>query len=106
MILFSATEEMRRKMFSSILIVGGSVKFPGIEKWLHNRLATQIPAMYKTDKESVLTSSVKEIDPAMTTWKGAAIMSCLESAAELWITQDLWDKQGVKVLREKAPFAW
>ena len=93
-------------MYSSIVLVGGSVKFAGVEKWLHSRLSSQIPANYKSDKETVMTSAAKEIDPAMTTWKGAAIMSCLESAAELWITQDQWDKQGVKVLREKAPFAW
>lgn len=39
-------------------------------------------------------------------WKGAAILACLESAHELWITKAEWEKHGVKVLRERAPFIW
>ena len=48
----------------------------------------------------------KEIDPGMTTWKGAAILSCLESAQELWIGRQEWEHIGVRVLRERAPFMW
>lgn len=42
----------------------------------------------------------------MTTWKGAAILSCLESAQELWISQHEWNLIGVRILRERAPFMW
>lgn len=48
----------------------------------------------------------KEMDPGMTTWKGAAILSCLESAQELWIGRQEWERTGVRVLRERAPFMW
>lgn len=48
----------------------------------------------------------KEIDPGMTAWKGAAILSCLESAQELWIGCQEWEQIGVRVLRERAPFMW
>lgn len=48
----------------------------------------------------------KEIDPGMTAWKGAAILSCLESAQELWISGQEWEHTGVRVLRERAPFMW
>lgn len=101
----SATEEVKKKMLSSILLVGGGTKFSGIEKWLQRRLLSEIPAHYKAEQIEIITSA-KEIDPAMTTWKGAAIMSCLESACELWISKADWARQGVKVLRERAPFTW
>ena len=29
-----------------------------------------------------------------------------ESASELWITNTEWQKGGVRILREKAPFMW
>lgn len=29
-----------------------------------------------------------------------------ESATELWITNTEWQKGGVRILREKAPFMW
>lgn len=48
----------------------------------------------------------KEMDPGMTAWKGAAILSCLESAQELWIGRQEWERTGVRVLRERAPFMW
>lgn len=33
-------------------------------------------------------------------------MSCLESAPELWIQAAEWQKHGLRILREKAPFMW
>ncbi|XP_045512916.1 actin-related protein 8 [Pieris brassicae] len=98
-------EELKRKMYSSILIIGGGVKVHGLNLWLQNRLALQIPYAYKTEQLEIVTSP-KDIDPASTVWKGAAVMSCLESAIELWINQSEWNKHGLKVLRERAPFIW
>ena len=83
----------------TVILVGGSAKFPGAEKYLQNRLANHIQL-------TSLTTSTKEIDPATAAWKGAAIMAGLESAAELFITKSDWEKHGMKVLRERAPFMW
>lgn len=91
-------------MYSSIVLVGGGVKFAGVEKWLQSRLSNQIPPQYRS--ESILASVKEKTDSAITTWKGAAIMSGLESASELWISQGDWEKHGVKMLREKAPFVF
>lgn len=98
-LLIPATEEMRKKMYSSIILVGGGCKFAGAEKWLQSRLSNYIPP----NKSENLS---KESDPALITWKGAAIMATLESAAEMFINKVDWEKQGVKILREKAPFTW
>lgn len=46
------------------------------------------------------------MDPAIIAWKGACIMSCLETAQELWIGDKEWEKIGIRLLRERAPFAW
>ncbi|XP_013198176.2 actin-related protein 8 [Amyelois transitella] len=99
------SEELKRKMYSNILIVGGGVKVHGLYLWLQNRLALQIPYAYKTEQLEIVTSP-KDIDPASTVWKGAAVMSCLESAVELWINQREWNKFGLRILRERAPFIW
>lgn len=92
-------------MYGCILVVGGGMKFAGIGKWLQNRVGLQIPYLYRSEQLDIVTSS-KDMDPAITAWKGAAIMSCLESAPELWITGGEWAKYGVRILREKAPFMW
>lgn len=103
--LSTATDEMRKKMYSSVILVGGGCKFAGAEKWLQMRLSRHLPPNSK-GPESVLASSAKETDPATVTWKGAAIMSGLESAGEMFINKADWNRQGVKILRERAPFTW
>lgn len=48
----------------------------------------------------------KDTDPGITVWRGTAILSCLESAQELWIHRQEWEIIGVRILRERAPFMW
>ncbi|KAJ8667492.1 hypothetical protein QAD02_009155 [Eretmocerus hayati] len=99
------TEDLKRKMYSCILVVGSGMKFQGIGMWLHNRISLQIPYMFRTEQMDVITSP-KDIDPGVTVWKGAAILSCLESAHELWISRQEWELIGVRILRERALFMW
>ncbi len=100
-----ASDEMKRRMYSCILLVGGGAKFEGLSTWLHNRLLLQIPFQFRPEQTEIIVGP-KEMDPSMVAWKGAAIMSCLESAQELWIRPAEWKKIGVRLLRERAPFYW
>uniref|UniRef100_A0A8D8KQB3 Actin-related protein 8 n=1 Tax=Culex pipiens TaxID=7175 RepID=A0A8D8KQB3_CULPI len=97
-------DELKRKMYSCILVVGGGMKFVGISNWLQNRVSLKIPLVYRSE-HNIVTSS-KDIDAEITAWKGAAIMSCLESAGELWLTEPEWTRYGLRILREKAVFMW
>jgi actin-related protein len=45
--LLPATEDLKRKMYGCILVVGGGMKFIGIGTWLQNRISLQIPYMYR-----------------------------------------------------------
>ncbi|XP_059488672.1 actin-related protein 8 isoform X2 [Neocloeon triangulifer] len=99
------SEELRKKMYSCVLIVGGGMKFVGINTWLQNKISLQIPYMYRSEQMDVLTF-LKETDPQITTWKGASLMATLESASELWIKSQDWLDNGAKTLREKAAFVW
>lgn len=40
-------EELKKKMYSCILIVGGGMKFVGISTWLQNKITLHIPYIYK-----------------------------------------------------------
>jgi actin-related protein len=44
---FPATEDLKRKMYGCILVVGGGMKFIGIGTWLQNRISLQIPYMFR-----------------------------------------------------------
>ncbi|XP_050067161.1 actin-related protein 8 [Anopheles maculipalpis] len=99
-----SSDELKRKMYGCILIVGGGIKFPGIGSWLQCQVASKIPPAYRTEQSIV--SSPKDMDPEITSWKGAAVMSCLESVVELWLTEPEWTRYGLRILREKAVFMW
>ncbi|KAF2884364.1 hypothetical protein ILUMI_21813 [Ignelater luminosus] len=98
-------EDLKRKMYGCILVVGGGMKFSGIGTWLQNRISLQIPYMYRAEQLDIITNP-RDMDPAIAAWKGASIMSCLETAHELWIECSDWEKHGVRLLRERAPFTW
>ncbi|XP_017155875.1 actin-related protein 8 [Drosophila miranda] len=95
-----ATNETKRKMYGSILLVGSSVKIPGLAAWLQSCISLQVQPGTEVN---VFT---KGMDAGMVAWKGAAIMSVLESARELWITQVDWSRHGLRLLRERSPFLW
>ncbi|XP_050092781.1 actin-related protein 8 isoform X2 [Anopheles aquasalis] len=97
-------EELKRKMYGCILIVGGGMKFPGLSRWLQKKLTEKIPAAYRS--EQCIVISPKDIDSEITSWRGAAIMSCLESASELWLSESEWGRYGWRILREKTVFLW
>ncbi|TRY78430.1 hypothetical protein TCAL_06903 [Tigriopus californicus] len=99
------SEDMKRKMYGCILLVGGGSKLKGLDSYLRGKLALQIPMQYRTDPVDIIVNA-KDLCSAMTTWKGAAILACLETAQELWITAPEWAKTGQKLLRERAPFPW
>ena len=99
------SEELRKKVLNAVLIVGKGLKFAGASDYLKQRLTLQVPLAYKSDNLDVITNA-KELPSEITTWKGAAIMSTLQSAQELWINGKEWSKSGQKLLREKAPFPW
>lgn len=92
-------------MYSCILVVGGGMKFAGIGTWLQNRISLQTPYMYRAEQLDIITNP-RDMDPAIVAFKGASIMSCLETAHELWIHSAEWAKHGVRILRERAAFTW
>ncbi|XP_064474750.1 actin-related protein 8-like isoform X2 [Ornithodoros turicata] len=49
------SDDLKRKMFSCILVVGGGSMFPGIHTWLQNRLSVQIPIMYRAEQIDIIT---------------------------------------------------
>ena len=100
-----SNEELKRKMYSCILLVGGGSKFVGMERYLMQKIALQIPFQFRSDPTEIIVDA-KDMSSSTTAWKGAAIMACLETAQELWILPQEWKKHGQKVLRERAPFPW
>lgn len=98
------TEEARQKMYGNILLVGGGAMFPGTQNHLAHLLLTQMKLNNKSYEANVCPK--ENSDLAHLAWKGACIMSCLDTSQELWVTPRLWNKYGIRALRERIPFNW
>ncbi|KAG7999659.1 Actin-related protein 8 [Nibea albiflora] len=47
-----------------------------------------------------------DMDPQLISWKGGAVLACLDTTQEMWIHQREWQRFGVRMLRERAAFVW
>ncbi|XP_078580400.1 actin-related protein 8-like isoform X3 [Branchiostoma floridae x Branchiostoma japonicum] len=102
-----ASDETKKKMFSCILVVGGGMKFPGVQNFLLHRVRSQLPAKYRNIANTMeVITRPKDQDPQMVCWKGAAVLACLDTTQELWVGQREWRKFGIRILRERSPFVW
>uniref|UniRef100_UPI00358F88E1 actin-related protein 8 n=1 Tax=Myxine glutinosa TaxID=7769 RepID=UPI00358F88E1 len=101
------SEETKKKMYSTILVVGGGLLFPGAQQFLQYRILNKMPPSFRRliDTLDVITKP-KDMDPRQTVWKGGAVLACLDTTQELWIHQREWTRFGVRLLRERAPFLW
>ena len=100
------SDDLKRKMLSSILVVGGGFRFPGAAAYLQSRLSQLVAGLAGGEMTVEVVTDPRDCESDAVTWRGAAIMSSLESAQELWIRPREWSKLGQKILRERAPFPW
>uniref|UniRef100_A0A673AEB7 Actin related protein 8 n=1 Tax=Sphaeramia orbicularis TaxID=375764 RepID=A0A673AEB7_9TELE len=102
-----ASDETKRKMYSSILVVGGGLMFHGAQEFLLHRIINKMPPSFRrlVDNVEVITRP-KDMDPRLISWKGGAVLACLDTTQEMWIHQGEWQRFGVRMLRERAAFVW
>uniref|UniRef100_A0AAX7SJI0 Actin-related protein 8 n=1 Tax=Astatotilapia calliptera TaxID=8154 RepID=A0AAX7SJI0_ASTCA len=102
-----ASDETKRKMYSSILVVGGGLMFHGVQEFLLHRIINKMPPSFRrlVDNVEVVTRP-KDMDPRLISWKGGAVLACLDTTQEMWIHQREWHRFGVRMLRERAAFVW
>ncbi|KAG0209940.1 actin-like protein arp8 [Mortierella sp. GBA30] len=100
------SEERSKKLYGSIILVGGGGMVKGFDRVLEDRLFQALPATLTTVEKVEVLPSPREMDPRLLVWKGGSVLGKLDSAKELWIKPLEWELQGRKVLRDKALFVW
>ncbi|KAJ2234496.1 actin-like protein arp8 [Coemansia sp. RSA 1722] len=106
-IAHSGPIERARKLYSSILIVGGGVSFiPGFDELLASRLIYVRPDYMQGIERADVVSAPRDLDPRVLAWKGGAVLSRLECANEMWVSSRDWADFGTRLLRDRALFQW
>ncbi|KNC79347.1 hypothetical protein SARC_08253 [Sphaeroforma arctica JP610] len=103
-----AGDEIMKKMYTSILLVGGGQMFRGYATLLEQRLYARVPPSFRkgAQKAVQVIESPKDMDARMMAWKGGSILARLEILDSFWIEKDEWLERGVGVLRDVLPFIW
>ncbi|XP_043933549.1 actin-related protein 8 [Protopterus annectens] len=102
-----ASDETKKKMYSSILVVGGGLMFHKAQEFLQHRILNKMPPSFRRVVENIeVITKTKEMDPCLIAWKGGAVLACLDTTQELWIYQREWQRFGVRMIRERAAFVW
>ncbi|KAF9191928.1 actin-like protein arp8 [Haplosporangium sp. Z 767] len=100
------SEEKSKKLYGSIILVGGGGMVQGFDRVLEDRLFQALPATLTTVEKVEVLPSPRDMDPRLLVWKGGSVVGKLEAAKELWIKSLEWEVFGSKVLRERALFSW
>jgi len=84
--------DLRRELFSSIVLSGGSTMFKGFG----DRLVSELHAM--TEAKVKIYAPVER---TISTWIGGSILSCLHSFKPMWITRKQYNDSGVDILQRR-----
>eukprot|EP01080_Neovahlkampfia_damariscottae_P007379 gene7379-11701_t len=95
----------KKKAKIEVLLVGGNSLIPGLTQILEKRLIEHYSKKFPnvTIKVNVMTT-LKYFQPQISSWKGAQIVTLLESNKEMWINRKEFDTLGLKIVKEKVPF--
>ena len=101
--------EVKRRLYGSILLVGGGARTAGLARYLEWRVMT-LWKIAVDSTEGIERVEVKELpegtEPESVCWRGAATLPSLETGKALWILRDEWARRGALAAREACAFSW
>jgi actin-related protein len=86
--------DVRRELYSNIVLSGGTTMYPGLKERMGKELTALAPASAK----------VKIVAPEerkYSVWIGGSILSSLTSFSDMWITKAEYDESGPRLVHRK-----
>ncbi|KAB2599801.1 actin-related protein 9 [Pyrus ussuriensis x Pyrus communis] len=93
-ILSTGRIDLQRKLFCSILLIGGVALTRGLVPAVEERVLHAIPSNEAIDTVEVLQS---RSNPTFVPWKGGAILGILDIGRDAWIHRDDWIRNGIHI---------
>jgi actin-related protein len=86
--------DIRRDLYTNIVLSGGSTMFPGIEQRLTQEMQQLAPA-------SVRVKCIAPAERKYSVWIGGSILSSLTTFQDMWISHDEYDESGPAIVHRK-----
>ncbi|MHA1414367.1 MAG: actin, cytoplasmic 2 [Promethearchaeota archaeon] len=83
--------DLRRDLYSNIVLSGGSTMFPGLKERLTKEIKEQIP-------ESVDVKIIAPPERMYSVWIGGSILSSLKTFSRMWVTRREYKEMGPQVI--------
>ena len=88
--------DIRRDMYSNIVLSGGTTMFPGIAERLAMELTSLVPPGMKNKIKVVAPPERK-----YSVWIGGSIMACMSTFQSMWISKAEYDESGASIVHRK-----
>jgi len=79
--------DLRRELYSNIVLSGGSTMFPGLKERLHKEITEMIP-------DTIEVKIVAPPERRYSVWIGGSILSSLKTFSKLWVTKKEYQEMG------------
>ena len=86
--------DIRKDLYSNIVMSGGSTMFPGIPERLSKEVTALAPSTMKI-------KVVAPMERKFLVWIGGSILSSLSTFQTLWITRDEFNEHGASIVHKK-----
>jgi len=90
----SCDVNIRKEMFSDVVLSGGTTMFPGLTERLQDELACMAPP-------ETLLKVVAAPERKYSVWIGGSILTSLSSFDQMWISKDEYEENGPSVIHRK-----
>ncbi|CDH56692.1 chromatin remodeling complex subunit [Lichtheimia corymbifera JMRC:FSU:9682] len=98
------SDDRLKRFFTNIILVGGGGMISNFNRVLEDRVFSTFIAQRAAIERVEVLPAPRELDPRLLMWKGASVLSKLETAKEMWIGEQEWSEMGSRCLRERALF--
>ncbi|KAG0173952.1 actin-like protein arp8 [Apophysomyces sp. BC1034] len=99
-----ASDERLKRFFTNIILVGGAGMISNFTRVLEDRVLSTVVAQSASIERVEILPAPRELDPRLLVWKGASVLSKLDTAKDMWIGEEEWDEIGARCLKERALF--
>ena len=91
--------DLRRDIFSSVILAGGNTLFPNFADRVKADLAALLPSTYKLKVTAFNSKNERRFAP----WIGGSILGSLGSMHSLWISKEEYQEHGASLVGKKCP---